>query len=100
MHLNKLDDLKEYCIISSPFLHKVNPITVDEPNMIFTCTINGRRVSTSLYYSSSFKCKNLVPQSNPTPNLAELFKTERCIKYAEMHKESPLSEIPSKLEKY
>ena len=67
--------------------------------MIFTCTINGRRVSTSLYYSASFKCKNLVPQSNPTPSLAELFKMERCIAYAEMHKEFALSEISSKLEK-
>ena len=48
-HLNRIDDLKEYCIIGSPFSHKVSPITDDEPNMIFTCTINGRRVSTSLY---------------------------------------------------
>ena len=85
LHLNRLDDLKEDCIIGSPFLHKVSPITVDEPNMIFTCTINGRRISTSLYYSASFKCKNLVPQSNPNPNLVELFKMERCIAYAEMH---------------
>ena len=98
-HLNKLDDLKEDCIIGSPFLHKVNPIIVNEPNMIFTCRINGRRVSTSLYYFSSFKCKNLVPQSNPTLSLVELFKMERCIAYAEMHKESALFEISSKLEK-
>ena len=74
LHLNRLDFLKEDCIIGSPFLHKVNPITVDEPNMIFTCTINGRRVSTSLYYSTSFKCKNIFPQSNPTLSLTELFK--------------------------
>ena len=67
--------------------------------MIFTCTINGRRVSTSLYYSASFKCKNLVPQSNPTPSLSELCKMKICIAYAEMHKEYALSEISSKLEK-
>ena len=80
-------------------MHKVSPITVDEPNMIFSCTINRRKVSTPLYYSASYKCKNLVPQSNPTLSLAELFKMERCIAYAEMHKESALSEISSKLEK-
>ena len=82
LHLNRLDDLKEDCIIGSPLLHKVISITVDEPNMIFTCTINGRRLSTSLYSSTSSKCKNLVPQSNPTTSLAELFKMERCIAYA------------------
>ena len=84
----------------SPFLHKVSPITVDEPNMIFSCTINGRKVSTPLHYSASFKCKNNVPQSSPTLSLAELFKMERCIAYEEMHKESALSEISSKLEKH
>ena len=99
LHLNKLDDLKEYCIIGSPFLHKFSPIIVNEPNIIFTCTINGRRVSTYLYYSTSFKCKNLFPQSNPTPTLAELFKMERCIFYAEIHNDYALSEISSKLEK-
>ena len=70
MHLNRLEDLKEYCIIGSPFLHKVSPIKFDEPNMIFTCTINGRRFSTSLYYSASFNYKNRVPQSNPSPSFA------------------------------
>ena len=67
--------------------------------MIFTCTIHGKRVSTSLYYSTSIKCKNRVPQSNPTIRLTELFKMERWIAYAEMHKESTLFEISSKLEK-
>lgn len=52
-----------------------------------------------LYYSTSFKCKNLVPQSNPTPTLAKLFKMERCITYAEMHKDTVFSKISSKLEK-
>ena len=99
MHLNRLDDLKEDCIIGSHFLHKVNPITIDEPYMIFTCTINVRKVSTSLYYSASFKCKNRVPQSNPTPSLAKLLKMKKCIAYAEMHKESTVFEISSKLEK-
>ena len=82
LHLNRLDDLKEDCIIGSPFLRKVSPITVDEPNMIFTCIINGRRVSTSLYYTTSFKCKNIVPQSTPTTSLAGLFEMERSIAYA------------------
>ena len=77
LHLNRLDDLKEDCIIGSPFLHKVNPITVDEPDMNFSCTINGKIVSTPLYHYASYKCKNLVPQSNPTLSLAELFKMER-----------------------
>ena len=86
-------------MIGSPFLHKVIPITVDEPNMNFSCTINGRRISNPLYYFSSYKHKKLVPQSNSTLSLAELFKMERCIAQAEMHKESALSEISSKLEK-
>ena len=73
--------------------------STNKPNMNFSCTINGRRVSTPLYYSASYKCKNLVPQSNPTLSLAVLFKMERCIAYVEMHKESVLSEISSKLEK-
>ena len=99
MHINRLDDLKEDCIIGSAFLHKVGPITVDQPNMIFTFTINDIRVSTSLYYYASFKCKNFVPQYNPYLSLAKLFKMERCIAYVEMHKDSALFEISSKLEK-
>ena len=99
MHLNTLYDLKEDCIIGSDFMHKVGPITIDQPNMIFTFTINDIRVSTSLYYYASFKCKNFVPQSNPSLSLAELFKMKRCITYAEMHKDSTLFEISSKLEK-
>ena len=81
------------------FLHKVSPITVDETKMTFTCTINGRRIFTPLYYSAYFKCKNHVPQSNPSPSLAKLFKMERCIAYAQMHKNYALSEITLKLEK-
>ena len=94
LHLSKLDDLKEDCRIGSPFLHKIIPITVDEPNMIFNCTINDRRVSSSLYYYASFKCKNFVPQSNPSLSLAELFKMKRCIAYAEMHKDSGSLKFP------
>ena len=94
LRLNKLDDLKEDCIIRSPFLHKVSPIIVDEPNMNFSCTINGRRVSTPLYYYASYKCKSLVPQSNLTLSVAEQFKMERSIAYAEMHKNLSSPKFP------
>ena len=60
LHLNRLDSIKEDYIIESTFLHKVSPIIVDETKMNFSCTINGRRISTPLYYSASLKCKNHV----------------------------------------
>ena len=79
-------------------MHRVSPISIDENKMIFSCTITGRRVSTPLYYSASFNFQNLVHQPNPSPSLAKLFKMERCIAYAKMHKNYVVSEITSKFE--
>ena len=99
LHLNRLDDFKEDCIIVSYFFRRVSPITIDETNIIFTCTINGRRVSTPLFYYASFKCKKSIHNPNPSLSLSSLFKMERCIAFAKIHNPYSLFDISSKLEK-
>ena len=42
--LNKLDSIKEDCIIGSEFLDRARLVTFDKHKMLFKCTINCRIV--------------------------------------------------------
>lgn len=101
MSLNKLDFIKEDCILGFELLTRVSPICIDTQSITFKYTINGGIVSCPLSYESRPKCK--MPSKKSTLNhvpLAELSKMERCVAYVEMHKNKALSDISTKLEKH
>jgi hypothetical protein len=96
----RIDFIKEDCILGSKFLTKVSLVCIDTSKMIFSCIVNGKRVSCPLSYESQSKCK--IPEKKPVPKFVSttyLSKLERCVAYADMHRDKALAEISAKLEK-
>ena len=64
--------------------------------MLFSCTMNDQIVVCPLSFESQSKCKVVMPEPVSKPKVAELYKMERCIAYAKMHKEKSLAGISAK----
>jgi len=98
--LNRLDKIKEGCILGSKFFAKENPICIDTEKKMFRCTINGRIISCPLFTESMRKCYVLEqPHKVVKTPLVDLAKIERCITYADIHKDKALVEMTAKIEK-
>ena len=95
--LYRLDSIKEDCILGSEFLLRVSPFSVDKTKMLFSCTVNNQLVTCPLSFESKIKFKVVVSEPVTKPKVAKLYKMERCIAYAEMHKEKSLADISAKL---
>ena len=97
LSLYRLDSIKEDCILGSEFLLRVIPFTVDKKKMLFICTLNDRLISCPLSFEANSNCKMILPGPQSKIKVAELYKMEHFIAYAEMHKEKSLDDISAKL---
>ena len=55
--------------------------------------MNNQLVICPWSFESQSKCKVVMPEPVSKPKVAELYKMEHCITYAEMHKEKYLAGI-------
>ena len=93
--LDRLDNIFDDCILGSPFLQKVSLTTMDIEKMLFHFYLNGKKVSCPLSYSKKPRCPRVLEQEKSV-NTSELFKLDRSVIFAELHKENALAEISKK----